>query len=385
MNPLVLNLGYAALERLVTVIAEDCGHAVANKIFGAGIYENNSPTLDNFTEQLDILQTGVLALQSTTALIGVGTVTGGILSAVNLQQILKLREEVRQGRLEVKEGFLDLKAFLSSQNRELIKRIDDMEKNIIFSHHHTILSEAYNEFQHALDYLKDSCKLSDISQRNKNITDVRAMLINALKTYNNAELLKNTNVPGELRRKECAWAIHQTITITYQLQEAYEVVSDRLLKLQDLIKKDCLNLINKCQSQEELDFIFPEILAINNHDLKILENWKTAVNLLANESIIDREKIAKISRITTYETTDIKRVPTEQLIYNELKISSHFLSLQDQLKFMIDTHLREQYKLEIAEIATNTKYVSLVPQNWHNVPDQTVTNLYWFLKQTTNN
>ncbi|EAZ91531.1 hypothetical protein [Crocosphaera chwakensis] len=303
MNPIILNLGLSALETLFTVIAEDCGHAVVAKIFGTENYELSTATVDNFTEQLDILQTSVLALQSTTSLIGVGVVSGGILSAVNLHQLLKLREEVRQGRLEVKEGFLDLKAFLCSENKEIINRIEKMEENIIFSHHHTILSQAYNEFQHALDYLKDSCKLSDISQRSKNITDVRAMLINALKTYSNTELLKNINVPGELRRKECSWAIHQTITITYQLQDAYEVVSDRLYKLEDIIKKDCIDLINNCQSQEELDFIFPEILAINNHDLKLLQSWKTAVDALLYNSSQDINNFPIIKK----ETFDIER------------------------------------------------------------------------------
>ncbi|EAZ91528.1 hypothetical protein CY0110_13446 [Crocosphaera chwakensis CCY0110] len=80
----------------------------------------------------------------------------------------------------------------------------------------------------------------------------------------------------------------------------------------------------------------------------------------------------------------IERVPQEQLIYNELKISSHFLSLQDQLKFLINSDLRQQYESNIIQMASNTKYAGLVPKNWQNVPDQTVTNIYWFLKQTIN-
>ena len=51
---------------------------------------------------------------------------------------------------------------------------------------------------------------------------------------------------------------------------------------------------------------------------------------------------------------------------------------------IIKTDLRQQYESEIYQMATNTKYAGLVPQNWENVPDQTIANLYWFLKQTIN-
>ncbi len=51
---------------------------------------------------LQSLQTSVGVLQATTALIGVGTVASVALGAINLHQTLKLREEVKQMRLEVK-------------------------------------------------------------------------------------------------------------------------------------------------------------------------------------------------------------------------------------------------------------------------------------------
>jgi uncharacterized protein (UPF0254 family) len=43
-------------------------------------------------------------LQATTALIGVGTLAGVGLGAVNLHQTLKLRKEVEQMRFEIKNG-----------------------------------------------------------------------------------------------------------------------------------------------------------------------------------------------------------------------------------------------------------------------------------------
>ncbi|NEP41721.1 MAG: hypothetical protein F6K35_21795, partial [Okeania sp. SIO2H7] len=45
---------------------------------------------------LNSVQSSLGVLQTTTALIGVGTVAGAVLSAVNLHQTLKLREDVKQ-------------------------------------------------------------------------------------------------------------------------------------------------------------------------------------------------------------------------------------------------------------------------------------------------
>ncbi len=114
------------------------GHFVAHAI---GATVNNSPlsplvaashfltstvqmyqTHKGFTAvlgSLQSLQTSVGVLQATTALIGVGTVAGVALTAVNLHQTLKLRKEVEQMRLEVKNGFIDLKQALKDQGAEI--------------------------------------------------------------------------------------------------------------------------------------------------------------------------------------------------------------------------------------------------------------------------
>ena len=84
-------------------------------ITGAGMVQNHMGFQKTYQEiavvkaGLQALQTSVGVLQATTALIGVGTVATIALSAINLQQTLKLREDVKQMRLEVKNGFIDLK------------------------------------------------------------------------------------------------------------------------------------------------------------------------------------------------------------------------------------------------------------------------------------
>ncbi len=96
-------------------------------------------------------------------------------------------------------------------------------------------------------------KLQDANRRNAQIDLAKGMLFKALADYDNPQLLEETCAAGLLRRRECAWAIEQAIAMTYQLQGADEVVSDRLSHLQVKIRQDALTVIDRCESEEELD------------------------------------------------------------------------------------------------------------------------------------
>jgi hypothetical protein len=72
------------------------------------------------------LSRSVSLLQSTTAIIGVGTAATVALSAVNLWQTIKLRQKIAELRTEVRDGFLDLKESLKVHNAELIEHIDQV-------------------------------------------------------------------------------------------------------------------------------------------------------------------------------------------------------------------------------------------------------------------
>ena len=66
--------------------------------------------------------------------------------------------------------------------------------------------------------------------------------------------------------------------------------------------------------------------------------------------------------------------------YQELKQKSHYCALQDQLRFMVKPELRQNHQSYITEQATKTGRKALVPQNWQDIPDVTVTNLYYYFK-----
>ncbi len=350
--------------------------------FKAGTYSK----LGVIDASLQSLQTNLGVLQATTAVIGVGTVAGVALSAVNLHQTLKLRQDVKQLRLEVKDGFIDLKQALKDQGAEILQRIDQVAQDVEFKHHRTILVQAYGRFNQAVNWLRHSLKLPDVNARNAAIAGVQGMLYEALADYTNPEILKQTSVAGRLRRLECAWTIDQTITLTFQLQSAFDVVSDRLSHLQDQICKESLAFIDECESEEELDFLFPELARIHSYDLALLESWQTHVEWIPTLSLDERQVLASsdipaTDILDSSEEIAVITKPEEQSLYENLKPKSHYLSLRDQLKFMVKPDLRKGHESYISQQAPASGYKALAPSNWQEVSDLTVANLYWYFKK----
>lgn len=114
---------------------------------------------------IESLQASVGVLQGSMALIGVGTVAGTVLGAVNLHQMLKLREDVRAMRLEIKEGFLDLKQALANQGDEIKAQIHRVAEDIKCEQHRVILIEAYGKFLEALRLIRTAQLCQDSKTR----------------------------------------------------------------------------------------------------------------------------------------------------------------------------------------------------------------------------
>ncbi|MEH1822990.1 MAG: hypothetical protein V7L31_28595 [Nostoc sp.] len=331
---------------------------------------------------LQTIQTSLGVLQATTALIGVGTIAGVALTAVNLHQTMKLRKEVEQMRLEVKNGFIDLKQALKDQGVEIRQIIEQVAQDIKFEQHRTALVRAYGMFIQAMNRFRSAMQLQDFSRRNAEIDDVRGMLFTALADYSNPHLLEETCAAGQLRRLECAWAIEQAIVVTYQVQSEVSAVSDRLILLQDKIREDALTVINRCESHDELDFLFPEIIRIKNHDLAVLDSWQNHVDWMRSLPSSDLKLLSSAdfnSPDTHYSAINVAE-PPEQLVYESLAEKSHFYSLRDQLLFLFEPELRREYEFYISEQAGITGYKTLVTSNLQQASDLTVGNLYYYFK-----
>lgn len=342
--------------------------------------------LDVIKLGLQTLQNNVGVLQATTAFIGVGTVVGVALSAVNVWQTLKLRKEIKQLRLEVKDGFIDLKKALHNQGTEIIQRLDLVAQEIKFEQHRTILAQAYGRFLEATRLIKTALSCEDMGVRNADLANARQILTEALGDYKNPRLLSETCAAGQLRRMECAWAIEQTIALTYQLQNQPAAVSDRLSHLQSKIRDDSLTVIDRCESHDELDFLFPEITRIQFHDLAVLEAWQNQVDWINSLSPDERQQLAS-AEMAGAEPSDseqnpiVESEPLEQLLYENLKQKSHYQSLRDQLRFIVKPTLRRSHESYIAQQAAAANRKALAPSNWQEVPDLTVANLYYYFQQ----
>lgn len=329
------------------------------------------------------MQASLGVLQATTALIGVGTVAGVALTAVNLHQTLKLRKEVEQLRLEVKNGFVDLKQALKDQGAEIRQLIEEVSQDIKFEQHRIVLAQAYGLFLQAMNRFRSAMQLQDLGRRNAEIDGARGMLFEALADYTNPHLLEETCAAGRLRRLECAWIIEQGIIATYQVQNEMSAVSDRISQLQNNICQESVNIINNCETCDELDFLFPEITRIYNHDLAVLDSWQNHVDwmraLPSSESkLLSSADFNDFELITSQDA--VLTAPSEQLIYEELAEKSHFASLCDQLLFLFDYELRQEYELYINQQSINAGYKTFVPSNLAKASDLTVANLYYYFQ-----
>jgi hypothetical protein len=151
------------------------------------------------------------------------------------------------------------------------------------------------------------------------------------------------------------------------------------------------SLISACQSEDEIEFMFPEVMRICNHDFVTLETWKNQINWIDSLSLGERKELLN-SNMVNSDTVDAEILevnersidlaqPAEQLFYEGIKSRSHFGALRDQLKFMVKPEFRQQQESYIVERTMNSSYQALAPSNWQEVPDLTVANLYWYLKE----
>ena len=333
---------------------------------------------------LKSLSANVDILSASTAVIGVGVVATAALSAVNLHQTLKMREDIKELKLTVTHGFISIEALLKDQKAEVIAEIKLLAESIDFKHHRLILSGAYAKFNLAQKQIQHALLMEDRHTRNSTLTSAQHILFNALADYNNPDLFKATCAVGYLRRVECAWAIEQTISLTYQLLNEPASVSNSLSHLQERIRQDIFTVIERC-TKDEIDFIFPEITRIYNQDLAVLNSWQNQVDWMLSLSADERKQLASLNMettpvSTTQEEVSIVAEPEEMALYQNLQQKSHFKSLVDQLRFLIKPSLRQQHESYISHKASTSGYKALAPSSWQEVNDLTVANLYWYFQ-----
>ena len=326
---------------------------------------------------LEGLERNLGVLQTTTTVIGAGVAVSGVLTAVNLYQTMKLRDEVQQLKKEVVDGFLDLRTFLREEFADLLSQ--EIVEKIYEKERWRELRRAYAKFVGAKQWVGQAIACEDPGIRNNHLANAIQTMHESLALYNDPDLLGILNAPGQLRRMECSWTIEQSIALTYQLQNEPGSASQCLADLQQKIRRDALSVISACKTEVELDFLFPELTRIHYHDLQVLEAWQTQIDVMRSLSPKDQKRLAAIDQSEVVGTL-IVDAPKENELYQSLKAKAHFESLIDQLKFIINPELRQQHEAQIQEQAFRMGYHGMVPDNWQQVSDLTVANLYWYLQ-----
>ncbi|HEY9298078.1 MAG TPA: hypothetical protein VIQ31_17315 [Phormidium sp.] len=334
---------------------------------------------------LNCLKINLAVMQATAAVIGIGTVSSTVLSAVNLNQVLKIREEAKHQKLKIKDGFIDLRHILKDRGVEVIQQIFKVAHDSNFEMHRQKLVNGYEIFSKAIKRCQSALTVPDIKLRNSEINSGRDMLFEALKIYDNPSLLEGLSSAGQLRQMECVWAIEQAIGVTFQLQRAYKMVNDRLLELQSKICQNLLTVVKGCESEPELDFLFPEVTRILGHDLSVIEFWQNEVDWMQTLSPKEQHQLASLDKLTgeslksrVYTTFEV--LAAEPSLYESLKQKSHFLSLRDQLTFAVSPEIRRRYEFYVSQQAIATGYQALAASNWQEISDLTVANLYHFFQ-----
>ena len=378
-----INIGVTNIREDIGVVRDDIKNVqmgvdtVINQV--AGIQYD----IKGMSDGIIAIQQNLGVLQATTALIGVGTIANIAISAASLHQILKLREDVRQMRVEIKDGFIDLKKALKDQGTEILNHIDAVVADIKFEQHRVVLIHAYSQFLAATKLIQNSLAC-ETHIRDQGLASARHMLSVALADYRNPQLLSETSALGKLRRMECAWAIEQTIIMTYQIQKQSSAVNQGLQSLQSTIRQDIVDVSNAVHSQAEIDLLYPEISRICTQDLVVLSSWQEQSEWIqslpaSDLKLLESSELSPAPQAMTSAISNFE-VP-EQKIYEELKPKSHFDSLRDQLKLMASPELRLKYEYEVVEKAQASGHKALKADVVKQSSDMAIANLYHYFQE----
>lgn len=368
------------------VTGQFVGHAIGtvatigNPLFAVPQFVMGGSQMYQAHRGFQAIQASLGVLQSTTALIGVGTVA---LSAVNLWQTLKLRQDVKQLKLEVKEGFIDLKQALNDRTEEIKRHLDRVAKDVKLEQQRVEFVKAYGLFLEASNLIQTTLSCDDSQVKNADLANARQTLNEALSIYNNPHFLAETSAAGHLRRVECSWAIEQAIAATYQVQNQFAAALQRISNLEAKIRQDALQVIDRCQTEEELDFLFPELLCIHDRDLPVLNSWQVHLDWMRSLPPAELKLLQAVETPNTATSElpeDLSIEPPEIAKYQELKNKSHCRSLYDQMKLMMQPTLRQNFIEYVSQKAAEFDRPALCSANLEPASNLALANLYHYFQ-----
>lgn len=345
--------------------------------------------------ELDVIKTGISSLQSSVgilqasqAILGVGVVAGVILSAANLWQTIKLRQEVEQLGMEIKEGFLNLENLINDQSQEIKDQVRRVAEDIKFEQHRVVLIQAYGQFCEANRLIKTALTCDDLAIRNSTLSNAELMLSNALADYRNPQLLSDLSAAARLRRLECCWAIEQTLALTFQLRGQYKAVVDRLSQLRSHIANAAIDLMNMA-TPEEFEFLVPELMRIYNADWEVISSWidhADWIATLSNEELLELASDSSSSPeqtadVETVKPLDLETMPAEVVLYESWTQKMPRAAIHDSTILMFNPNLRLPMIEEIQAAAQKKEYGALSIENLRSVSNTSLASLKQYFNQ----
>jgi len=334
--------------------------------------------LGQVTRSLGVLQTSI-------GFIGVGIAANVALGAVSLWQIFKLRQDVEKLGIKIDKGFLDLTSLIQNQGQAIQEQLDRVADDITFQQHRLELVKAYGQFCGAIELIKTGLSCDDESIRNADLANARSMLGKALSIYRNPNILGDVKAPGYLRRVECAWLIEYEIARSYSLQNQLGSSSQSLLTLEEHIREDGVEVIDRCETEAELDFVGPELLHIHDNDLAFLNVERNQLDWVRSLPPEDKEQLQSLE-ISNPPASDgeLSEEELSQLPaiaqYEEFKTKSHLLALCDQIRLMMKPQLRVNCIDYICDRAQQEGHRTLIPQYLNEASEFALANLFHYFQ-----
>ncbi|MFP4222288.1 MAG: hypothetical protein ACLFSH_17125, partial [Phormidium sp.] len=334
--------------------------------------------LGQVTRSLGVLQTSI-------GFIGVGTTANVALGAVSLWQIFKLRQDVEKLGSKIDKGFLDLTSLIQNQGQAIQEQLNRVADDIKFEQHRMELVKAYGQFSGAIELIKTGLSCDDESIRNADLANARSMLGKALSIYRNPNILGDVKAPGYLRRVECAWLIEYEIARSYSLQNQLGSSSQSLLTLEEHIREDGVEVIDRCETEAELDFVGPELLHIHDNDLAFLNVERNQLDWVRSLPPEDKEQLQSLEisnppasdgELSEEELSELPAIAQ----YEEFKTKSHPLALCDQIRLMMKPQLRVNCIDYICDRAQQEGHRTLIPQYLNEASEFALANLFHYFQ-----
>ena len=167
--------------------------------------------------------------------------------------------------------------------------------------------------------------------------------------------------------------------MTYQMQGQWHTVSDRLTALNTTIRQDAVATLDQAETIDELDFLFPELTRIHDHDLVAIDAWNDHIEWFQTLSGEEMNQLNALKAEETDSSVTIEEFydnrPVEYSFYENAKSNFVADALHNSLLYSFDTELRQEGEEYIAERASLESLSALSSQNLQKASPLAVANL----------